>query len=180
MAVRLLPPGLDGVPAYAAALRAGWSANTTRDTSGEQLAAIAADAAGFIATLARQDGTVTLGDGQVVPRLPGRVFWVWDGAFAGSINVRFVPGTLELPAHVSGHVGYAVVPWMRRRGVATQALALLRPLAHGLGLPQVSLTCDADNLASRRVIERNGGVPAEQGERLGLPKLLFWMGTGPG
>jgi len=51
----------------------------------------------------------------VVPRLPGRVLWVWDGEFCGVINLRFVPGTLDLPPHVSGHAGYAIVPWKRRK-----------------------------------------------------------------
>ena len=45
-------PDLAHLPGYAAALRAGWSPNTTRDVSGEQLAAIAADPAAFVAGLA--------------------------------------------------------------------------------------------------------------------------------
>jgi predicted acetyltransferase len=68
----------------------------------------------------------------------------------------------ELPSHVLGHCGYAVVPWARGRGVATRALALLLPEAAALGLPHIDLTTDPDNLASIRVIERNGGVLVER------------------
>ena len=32
------------------------------------------------------------------------------------------------------------------------------PLAHGLGIDPALITCDATNMASRRVIERNGGI----------------------
>lgn len=174
---------MDRLPGYAAALEAGWSPNTTRDVSGEHLAAIRSDAEAFLRDLAWHEGaTVTLADGTVVPRLPGRVLWIWDGAFCGAINVRHVPGTLDLPPYVSGHVGYAVVPWKRRRGYATWALALLLPVARALGLPRVLVTCDTGNAASRRVIEANGGIATgEQAllEHPGERKLLYWIETVP-
>ena len=99
-----------------------------------------------------------LGNGAEVPRLPGCERWIWDGEFCGRINLRFLEGTEALPAFVSGHIGYAVVPWKRRRGYATEALRLMLPLARAEGLARVEITCDADNEASRRVILANGGV----------------------
>jgi len=179
--ISLVEPSLDRLPGYVAALEAGWSPNTTRDVSGEQLAAIRGDPEDFLRGLVEHEGrTVTLADGSKVPRLPGRVSWIWDGAFCGSINLRFVPGTLDLPPHVSGHLGYAVVPWKRGRGYATQALALLLPVARELGLPRVLVTCDEGNAASRRVIEANGGFPAGREphpDQDGESKLLFWIST---
>ena len=68
---------------------------------------------------------------------------------------------MELPAYVLGHIGFAVVPWKRRLGYATQALALLLPDARELGFPYVELTTDASNLASQRVITANGGTLVE-------------------
>jgi predicted acetyltransferase len=121
-------------------------------------------------------GPVTLADGSYVPRLPGLRRWMWcDGAFCGSLNLRWQPGTAALPPHCLGHIGYAVVPWQRRRGFATRALALILPEAQALGLPWVELTTDPDNLASQRVITANGGVllerftkPATHGNQPGL------------
>jgi predicted acetyltransferase len=170
--ITLVRPDHAYLPAYVAALQAGWSASTTRDISGEQLAEIAADADRFLATLRGEvPGTITQPDGSVTERLPGRVFWLWDGEFCGSINLRYVPGTEELPPHVSGHAGYSVVPGKQRRGYATQALRQLLPIARRAGLRRMSITCDIDNVPSRRVIEANGGVPAGSADG----KLLFWI-----
>ena len=182
--VQLVTPSLHRLAEYVVALRAGWSPNTTRDVSGEQLAAIHQDASAFIAELNRREGgTVTLAGGRAVPRIPGRIFWIWDGAFCGSINLRYLPGTEDLPPHVSGHAGYAVVPWKRGRGYAAHALRLLLPVAREAGMPRILVTCDADNTPSRRVVEAAGGRfagDAPSPEHGGGRKLLFWVPTGAG
>lgn len=156
--LRLVAPSLEGLPGYAAALAAGWSPDTTQDVSGEQLAAFRRDPAAFLAELTRQDGTIRQASGREVPRLPSRVFWLDDGEFCGLINLRFTPGSDKLPDYVSGHIGYALVPWKRRRGYATRALALMLPVAREVGLRRLEITCDDDNEPSRRVIIANGGV----------------------
>jgi predicted acetyltransferase len=177
----LVVPGLDRLDFYVAALRAGWSPNTTRDVTAEELEALRADAAGHLRVLRGEaEGAIRLPDGREVPRLPGLVRWIWDDAFCGAINLRYQPGTERLPPHVAGHVGYAVVPWKRRQGHATRALGLLLPIARELGLRRLLITCDEDNEPSRRVIEANGGVPdgtEPHGERPGVRKLRFWVGT---
>jgi predicted acetyltransferase len=57
-----------------------------------------------------------------------------------------------------GHVGYAVRPAFRRKGYATLMLALVLEKALQMGIHQALVTCDDDNLASARVIEKNGGI----------------------
>jgi predicted acetyltransferase len=171
---RLIAPSLDRLPQYEAALAAGWSPDTERDVSGEQLAALRRNRHAFLFDLTRQDGTIVTASGREVRRLPSRVFWLDDGEFCGMINLRFVTGTDVLPDYVSGHIGYAVVPWKQRRGYATWALGLLLPVAREVGLRRVELTCDDDNAASRRVILANGGAPSgSRKEANGKTKLVF-------
>jgi predicted acetyltransferase len=87
---------------------------------------------------------------------------MWDGEFCGAINLRWQPGSAELPPYCLGHIGYTVVPWKRGRGYATQALRLFLPRAREEGLEYVELVTEAANTASRRVIEANGGELVEQ------------------
>jgi predicted acetyltransferase len=102
----------------------------------------------------------------------GTYLWMVDGdEVVGRISLRhdLTPWLLE----VGGHVGYAVRPSARRRGHATRALALILPVAAGRGIERVLVTCDDTNLASRKVIEANGGVLEDN--RGG--KLRFWIAT---
>ena len=158
--IRLVTPSRDYLAGYVVALEAGWSPDTTQDVHAEHLVSIRRDADAFLADLSSQDGPIRHGDGRITPRLPARQFWLWDGEFCGMIGLRFERGGVDLPPYVPGHVGYAVVPWKRRRGYATAALAQLLPMARELGLARVFLVCEAGNTASRRAIEKNGGVPA--------------------
>jgi predicted acetyltransferase len=74
---------------------------------------------------------------------------------------------------VGGHIGYDVRASARRRGHATAMLAGGLAVAAGLGIDPALITCDVDNVGSRRVIETNGGVLED--ERDG--KLRFWTPT---
>jgi len=47
--------------------------------------------------------------------------------------------------------------WKRGRGYATEALRQMLIDARSVGLGRLEITTDPDNLASRRVIGRNGG-----------------------
>src|SRR5712675_1039639 len=161
--MRLVWPSREHLPSYIAALERGWSPDNVRGdvASREELTRIAADPDRFLASMVDREATgnpITLLDGTRVPRIPGYRQWMWDGEFCGSIGFRWQPGTEALPPHCLGHIGYTVVPWKRRRGYATQALALLLPDARKEGLDYVELTTDPDNLPSQKVITANGGV----------------------
>ena len=164
--MELVWPARQYLPSYIHALQQGWSPDNLRsETAQDHLAHIAGDADDFVSRQVDREAKgspITLPDGSVVPRLPGFSLWMWDGEFCGSIGFRWQPGTTDLPPHCLGHVGYSVVPWKRRRGYATRALHLLLPLARAEGLSLIELTTDADNLASQRVIEANGGTLIER------------------
>lgn len=107
--------------------------------------------------------------------VPATVLWWIEGdEFLGllSIRHRLTPALRE----VGGHIGYAVRPSARRRGHATAMLQAALPVANRLGIDPALLPCSVGNVASRRVIEANGGV-LEQ-ERNG--KRRYWVPTTPG
>src|SRR5215831_4391451 len=167
MMLRLVRPALEFLPEYEAALKRDWSPDNVRGDAAtrEELQKIATDPAAFIAALddpQAKGGPIKLPDGSTVPRLPGFRRWMWDGAFCGSIGFRWQPGTSELPPHVLGHIGYAVVPWRRGRGYAKRALALMLIEARCVGLTFVHVTAQPDNAASQAVIRANGGRLVER------------------
>ncbi len=164
--MQLVRPGAEHLASYLAALERGWSYDNERgvEVAREELSRIHADAAAFLASMEDREAKgppVTLPDGSAAKRLPGVRRWLWDGEFCGSIGLRWQPGTTALPTHCLGHVGYAVVPWKQRLGYAKSALRLILPEAKAVGLAYVEITTDPDNIASRRVIEANGGILVE-------------------
>lgn len=180
-------PSRQNLPAYVEALKQGWSPDNVRgsEAAREELAEIERDPDLFIERQydpGAKGPPIKLPDGTEVPRLPGYRMWIWDGEFCGAIGFRWQPGTSELPAYTLGHIGYAIVPWKRGRGYARAALRQMLENASEEGLAWIEVTTDPDNLASRRVIEANGGVlverfmkPAQFGEKEGL---RFRIGTG--
>ena len=163
--MELVWPAREYLTSYIAALRKGWSPNNVNPNAGfEELSRIEDDADQFLAEQVDREAhapPIVLPDGTTVKRLPGYRKWIWDGEFCGVIGLRWQPGTPELPPHVLGHIGFAVVPWKRRLGYATRALAAVLPDAKAEGLAYVELTTDVSNLISRRVIEANGGQLVE-------------------
>jgi predicted acetyltransferase len=100
------------------------------------------------------------------------LWWVEGNEFLGRVNIRhrLTPSLRD----EGGHVGYHVVPPHRRRGHATAMLAASLPVAAALEIDCLLLTCDTDNIASRKVIETNGGLFHNQRGH----KLRYWVPTG--
>ena len=105
--------------------------------------------------------------------VPCTHLWLVDGSeYLGRLAIRHA--LTDWLRQVGGHIGYEVRPTARRQGHATRMLAVGLPVAASLGIDPVLITCDVDNIASRRVIEANGGQLEES--RNG--KLRFWVPTG--
>ena len=90
--------------------------------------------------------------------VPQTTYWLVAGdEFVGRASLRHeLNDQLRL---IGGHIGYEIRPTRRRRGYGTAILGLVLPEARRRGLARVLITCDADNIASRRIIEHHGGVP---------------------
>ena len=117
------------------------------------------DCAAFVAGVLRAEGADPGDSGPLMPsgRVANSHYWIADGAdLVGYLHLRH-----ELNAWLleeGGHIGYSIRPSRRREGHASRALALGVRRAAELGIEQLLVTCDEDNLASARTIERNGGV----------------------
>jgi predicted acetyltransferase len=76
-----------------------------------------------------------------------------------------------------GHVGYSVRPSERGKGYGTAVCRLTLARAREMGLGRVLITCDADNPASARIIEKNGGVFEDQrlSHQTGKMKRRYWV-----
>jgi len=79
-----------------------------------------------------------------------------DGEIVGRTSIRHRLN--EHLAREGGHIGYGVLAARRRRGYATEILRQSLVYARAVGVEQVLVTCDDDNVGSATVIERCGGV----------------------
>ena len=89
--------------------------------------------------------------------VPAHTFWlVRDGrTILGVLNLRHrLTPFLEVEG---GHIGYSIRPSERNKGYATRMLAMALEEARRLGMKRVLITCDRENVASARVIQKNGG-----------------------
>jgi predicted acetyltransferase len=94
------------------------------------------------------------GDGSrgLVPYYHFRII-VGSNVDVGHINFRV--GNTEHVQQSAGHIGYEIAEKFRGHGFAGQACRALAPFAR-LFYPEVTITCDPDNHASRRTIEALG------------------------
>jgi predicted acetyltransferase len=88
-----------------------------------------------------------------------------SGTVVGTAQLRLVPSkSPQMPPGFESHVYYEVKPQYRNHGYATAALKHIKKEAKKHGLTQLSLTADEDNIASRKVIEKDGGQQIDIGK----------------
>ncbi len=108
--------------------------------------------------------------------VPSTELWLAEGPgleeYLGRISLRHE--LTEPLLEWGGHIGYVVRPSARRRGLASAALAGMLEVSRRQGIDPVLVTCDVDNVASRRTIEGAGG--RYEDTRLG--KLRYWIDLG--
>ena len=83
-------------------------------------------------------------------------FAVADGKIVGIVDIRHT--LTEHLLNVGGHVGYSVRPSERRKGYATEMLRQALEKCRQLGIKKALVTCNSDNIGSKKVIQKNGGM----------------------
>ena len=74
----------------------------------------------------------------------------------GAVNIRHRLN--EALLLLSGHIGYGVRPSERKKGFGTEILRLALLKCCEMGIEKALITCDKENIASARVIVKNGGI----------------------
>jgi len=126
----------------------------------------------FVRKLRRWQQGVDLPEGYA----PGSTFALVSGRrILGACSLRhtLTPALRDF----GGHVSYGVRPSERGKGYASLMLRLMLEEARTLGIERVLVTCAADNLASRRVIEKSGGVLESESfsEQAGQITRRYWI-----
>ena len=105
-------------------------------------------------------------------KVPSTTFWFYDGETpVGFGSVRhFLTDALR---KVGGHIGYGIAPQFRGRGYGNEILRLLLIEAKKRGIDRALVTIHKDNLASRAVALKNGGVIEEENDE----RVLVWIKT---
>jgi len=89
----------------------------------------------------------------------GSQYFLWDDEnqkVVGMVNIRH-----ELNAYLmkfGGHIGYSIRPSYRNQGYAKLQLNLALDILRQKGVDRALITCNADNVASKKTILACGGV----------------------
>ncbi|QQK75327.1 GNAT family N-acetyltransferase [Salicibibacter cibarius] len=105
-------------------------------------------------------------------------FWLVDGyeKVIGVTNIRH--RLTEELLNAGGHIGYGIRQSEREKGYATTILMLSLEEARKLGIENVLLVCNRDNVASEKSILKNGGRPdADYIDEEGHVLKRYWIKT---
>ncbi|OWA35277.1 hypothetical protein B9G55_11490 [Saccharibacillus sp. O16] len=119
-----------------------------------------------------ENAQIARGEQLLEGRVRQQIYWLYDGNRpVGYGKLRYwLTDALRLHG---GHIGYTIRPSERGKGYGHVMLRELVEEAAAAGIREVMLTCNADNLASRRVIEHSGG----QLEKLDEDSCTYWIKT---
>lgn len=168
--VQLVLPNITYKDSYLAALKEYQAENLAmyKDFDFE---GVAADLEAYIELLGAQSKGERLPAGYI----PHTTFWLVDGdEYIGRVDIRHELN--DFLKKEGGHIGYDIRPTKRRMGYGTLALELGLKKTKELGLQEILVTCDIDNVGSNKIIKANGGVLAEKVmSSEGKEKNKYWI-----
>lgn len=102
----------------------------------------------YIEDLYKYSKGLDLPDGEVTTS----TLWLIDNnEVVGVVRVR------HEDVGTDGHIGYDISPCYRNKGYGSQILKLALVQAEKLGIKEAILTCNIDNISSKKIIEKNNG-----------------------
>lgn len=92
-----------------------------------------------------------------IPGRPFRTYWLVDGdEYIGRVQLKLKP-TARWP-NIKSNVYYEIRPSLRGRGYGGKALRLVLLKARLAGLKKVTMTCDSQNIPSKKIIEQSKAI----------------------
>lgn len=108
--------------------------------------------------------------------IPDSTFFCLDtdrNIFVGAVNIRHFLN--ERLLFSGGHIGDGIRPGERGKGYGTKMVALALEECDRLGIREVLMCCNRDNIASARTIVRNGGVLENEVTDGGTVIQRYWI-----
>ena len=91
----------------------------------------------------------------------------------GIINARHELNDYLL--NFGGHIGYSVRKSERRKSYGKKMLNYTSKFLFSLGLEKILITCDKNNIASKRTIESCGGILGNEVVEKSRTTLRYWI-----
>lgn len=104
----------------------------------------------------RERIALSLGHNLPAHYVPQTNYWLWVDSYPVGIG-KLRHALNDQLRKSGGHIGYSIRPSERGKGYGTLLLAELLKRAADMGLREVMLTCEQNNVTSRKVIEANKG-----------------------
>lgn len=90
-----------------------------------------------------------------------------DGQLIGATSIRH---------HLTYcSIAYGIAPEFRNRGYGRKTLRLILSEAGRMQLKKVRITCDADNVASQKIIESCGGIFDQREYKKNILINIYWL-----
>ena len=104
-----------------------------------------------------------------------QLFGFVNKRLVGRVSIRHELSTRFLQRY-GGHIGYGVLIPERGKGYASAMLREALPHLRQLKIDRALLTCDENNPASQRIIEKNGGIFEGYADgHPDIPKRRYWI-----
>ena len=108
--------------------------------------------------------------------VPDSTFFCLDtdrNIFIGAVNIRHYLNDELIQG--DGHIGDGIRPSERGKGYGNQIVKLTIDECHKMGINEILICCDKDNIISAKTIVHNGGVLENEIDIDGIKVQRYWI-----